>query len=241
MKSYSQLGEDVYCFQNFMNIPRHDVVLFEVGAYDGLAFSNTFALEQFHGCKCVLVEPSPVNIRKIYMNRPIASIYSLAIMDNFGVCEFLGDAPVSGVKTELTDDYIKTWGLGESRRYNVLTAPLRVITAIEKSAYIDFLSIDVQGAEIHVLRSMNWNIPIGVICIELEGQNLVYDEACRGMLRERGFVLKCRLLISEFWYKPDYFRFGLLFDPNQRTLHFDSFEYQYFTKELRSTLREYFF
>ncbi len=236
MKSYSQLGEDVYCLQNFMNVPRRDVVLFEVGAYDGLVYSNTLALEQFNDCRCVLVEPSPVNVGKIYANRPKASIHRLAIMADFGVCEFVGDAPVSGVKSELTEEYIRTWDLGQSRHYNVLSVPLRAIMEVERVEYIDFISIDVQGAEFLVLCSMDWKTPVGVVCLELEGQNPDHDEACRGMLRGLGFQFHCRLHISEFWHKPGYFRSGLLFDASQKLHGLNSFEHLYFTEGWRSAL-----
>ncbi len=241
MKSYSQLGEDVYCFQNFMNIPRHDAVLFEVGAYDGRTYSNTIALEQFNDCKCVLIEPSPINIKKIYMTRPKAFIHNLAIMANFGVCEFVGDATVSGIQSELTDEYVKTWNLEKFRKYNVLSAPLSIITEIEKVEYIDFISIDVQGAEFFVLSSMNWKIPMGVICIELEGQRPEYDEACRGILKGLGYHFKGKLHISEFWYKPDYFRTELLFDSAQKLHPFDSFEHLHFSEGWRARLRDNFY
>jgi FkbM family methyltransferase len=241
MKSYSHLGEDVYCFQNFMNIPRRDAVLFEVGAYDGEAYSNTYALEQVNGCKCVLIEPSPNNVRRIYVNRPNASIHNLAIMANFGVCEFVGDAPVSGIQSELSKHYISAWNLDTARRYNVLTAPLSVIIEIEKVEYIDFLSIDVQGSEFFVLCSMNWKVPVGVICIELEGQRPEYDEACRGILKGLGFQFKCRLLISEFWYKPDYFRSNLLFDSAQKMYQVDEFEHLYWDGKFQSKLRGNFY
>ena len=241
MKSYSQLGEDVYCLQNFMNVARSDVVLFEVGAYDGLTYSNTLALEEFHNCKCVLIEPSPINVRKIYLNRPKAFIHSLAIMAGFGTYDFLGDSPLSGVASELTEEYRKTWELDQSRHYKVLGAPLSTIMDIEKVSYIDFLSIDVQGSELTVLNSTDWTAPIGVICIELEGQRPDDDERCRRLLRDRGFRYRCRLHISEFWHNEHYFRADLLFDPRKRAHRLDQFECCFFTETWQSTLREHFY
>jgi FkbM family methyltransferase len=240
MKSYSQLGEDVFVFQNFMNIPRRDVVLFEIGAYDGQTYSNTLALELFHDCKCVLVEPSPINVKEIHANRPKASIHQVAIMPGFGVCDFVGHTPVAGVRSELTDEYIDHWNLGTADAYKVISAPFETITSIEQVQYIDFISIDVQGAEFSVLCSTNWTIPTGVICIELEGQHEQYDEACRGILRAMGFQFKARLHISEFWYNPDYFRANLLFDAERR-IPFESFEFLHFHEPFYSELRGYFY
>ena len=224
-----------------MNVPRDDAVLFEVGAYDGLTYSNTLALEEFNTCKCVLVEPSPVNVRKIYGNRPKASIHSLAIMGAFGAYDFLGDSPLSGVASVLTKEYRKTWQLDQSRHYKVLGAPLSAIMDIENVSYIDFLSIDVQGAEHSVLNSINWNTPIGVICIELEGQHPDDDERCRRLLKDKGFRHKSRLHISEFWYHEHYVRSDLLFDPKKKAHRLDLFERRFFTQEWQSKLREHFY
>ena len=224
-----------------MNVPRNDAVLFEVGAYDGLTYSNTLALEEYHGCKCVLIEPSPTNVRKIYLNRPKASIHGLAITEGFGAYEFVGDTPFSGVASTLTDEYCKTWKLDRVPRYNVLGAPLAVIMEVEKVSYIDFMSIDVQGAELAVLNSTNWQIPIGVICIELEALNAENDERCRTLLRDKGFQFKARLQISEFWYNEHYARSGLLFDSRSRTHRLESYECQFFTGAWQSVLRQYFY
>ena len=234
MKSYSQLGEDIYCFQNFINIPREDVVLFEIGAYDGLVYSNTLALEEFNQCRCVLVEPSPANVRKIYANRPHASIHRLAVSSGFGVHNFMGDSPISALETEVTNEYIETWKLKDAARYSVLSVPLNVIVMVEAVNYIDFISIDVQGAEFYVLNSMDWQIPIGTICVELEGQRPEYDEACRRLLERLGYIFKCRLLISEFWVKPDYHRSRLLFDPD-RKMPFESFECPFLPRDCKKS------
>jgi hypothetical protein len=100
MDSYSQLGEDIFCFQNFINVPRGDVVLLEVGTYDGKTYSNTLDLEKYHQCKCILVELSALNVRQIYKNRPDASVYNVAIMPQFGLSELLGDTPLSGIQSQ---------------------------------------------------------------------------------------------------------------------------------------------
>ncbi len=56
--SCSQLGEDVWIFQNFLNRPVRDAVLVEVGSYDGVAYSNTLLFERFAKGQYVLIEPA---------------------------------------------------------------------------------------------------------------------------------------------------------------------------------------
>ncbi len=240
MKCYSQLGEDIFVFQNFINVPRTDVVLFEIGAFDGVTYSNTLALEEFCKCKCVLVEPSPVNVRKISINRPNADIHKVAVAGEFGICEFVGHTAIAGITNELSERYIDQWGLKNVDKYKVISAPMRAITDVEDVSYVDFLSIDVQGAEFYALSSMNWNVPVGVICIELEGQRPQYDEACRGILKGMGFQFKRRLHISEFWFRPDYFRSELLFDPEQK-FPIRSFDCQHFNDLWQTNLKDCFY
>ena len=54
---------------------------------------------------------------------------------------------------------------------------------------IDFWSIDVEGGELMVLETMDWEIPVHTIFIELRGEKPEKDMACRWLLRAKGFVL----------------------------------------------------
>ena len=48
-----------------------------------------------------------------------------------------------------------------------------------KIPYIDLLSIDVQGGELAVLETMDFNIPVYVIIIELDEGDKIKDNKCR--------------------------------------------------------------
>ena len=50
------------------------------------------------------------------------------------------------------------------------------------------LSLDVEGAELIVLNSMDWSIQVHVWMIELDGTNPAKDDAVRGLLRSHGYV-----------------------------------------------------
>jgi FkbM family methyltransferase len=240
MQSYSQLGEDIFVFQNFLNTIRGDNVLMEIGAYDGKTYSNTLALESYGKCRCVLVEPSPVNVKNIFANRPNASIHQLAVSLGLGMVEFIGHSPVGGSADCLSEDYIEAWKLAEADRYKVLTAPLSHIVEMNGLKYIDFMSIDVQGGELNVLSSMNWEVPVGTICIELEGQNQKRDQACRAILQSMGFEFCGVLHISEFWHNRSYDRNDVLFDANTR-MDFDKFTLNHFSSDWVEKLRDKFY
>ena len=196
-------------------------------------------LETFHQCSSVLVEPSPVNFRKVTENRPNSSAHRLAVGDAYGIVEFVGHSAVAGVTENLTDSYLERWRLKDNPRYKVMSAPMSAITDIESLTYIDFISIDVQGGEKSVLDSMDTSVEIGTICIELEAQNSYKDDYCRGLLKDRGFEYRDRLHISEFWHNPNYSRSDLLFDKETK-FKFDDFELVHFKPEWVERLRSKF-
>jgi FkbM family methyltransferase len=215
IRSYSQLLEDVYVHQNFINRPRGDISMLEIGAYDGVTYSNTLMLERELECKpACLVEPSPAQVLNIRKNRPNSPLMQIAVSNSFGTAEFAGDSAISGIYDNFTEAYKKRWQIDDLNRYTVFTAPMAELQKVVGVDYIDFLSIDVQGCEKSILDTMNWDMPIGTICIELEGQHPALDDECRLILKNNGFQFKARLCISEIWTKTDYPRASLIYDQN---------------------------
>jgi hypothetical protein len=41
--------------------------------------------------------------------------------------------------------------------------------------HIDFFSLDVQGAELSVLKTMDWSIPVEILLVELDGSDRQKD------------------------------------------------------------------
>jgi hypothetical protein len=74
------------------------------------------------------------------------------------------------------------------------------------------MTIDVEGGEQVFLETIDFNIPIYLICIELDGHNVNKDDNCRKILKNNGFVFKKRLSINEFWINKNYYRKSLLYD-----------------------------
>lgn len=218
IQSYSQLLEDIYIHMNCINIPRDDISLVEIGAFNGIKYSNTLMLEQYlNTMPAHLVEPSPLNQTNIRNLRPQSPTYPYAISKDFGIATFAGDAAVSGISSKLTEAYKKRWKVDSFSSYNVLTVPMHAFLDATNLDYIDFMSVDVQGSELDLLKSMRWDIPIGYICIELEGHHPSFDNECRNILHDQGFERIAKLHISEIYCKSSYKRKELLFDPSNFT------------------------
>ena len=209
--------EDIWVHQNVINVPREDIVLMEIGAFDGIQYSNTYMLEKCLECKpAFLIEPSPERVFHIRAKRPNSQILQAAVSSEFGTATFAGSTSVSGILDMMTDEYIQRWGIDKYKKYNVITVPMRSVQEVHGESYIDFLSIDVQGAEIYVLESTDFSQPIGCIAIELEGHRPDNDEKCRRILESHGFKLRTRLLISEIWVNHSYQRADILYDINNK-------------------------
>lgn len=97
-----------------------------------------------------------------------------------------------------------TFGIENLKSYEVDSIPLKDILFLAKQQgakinLIDFLSIDVEGGELEVLKTFDWNIPVYLIMIELYGTDIERDEKCRNFLKEKNFELTDVFEINEIW------------------------------------------
>jgi FkbM family methyltransferase len=213
VQSYSQHCEDIYVHRNFMNVKRDDISIAEVGAFDGITYTNSLLFEKELGSQpAILVEPSPHNAVNASKNRQDSCVYQVACAEYFGVSSFSGDEAISGITDMFTPEYSKKWKTDRLTSYNVITVPMQAIIDVIPTPYLDLLSLDVQGAELSCLKSLNFLKPIGCIVIELEGHKPDEDELCRSILKARSYRFAARLHRSEVWILSDYSRHALLYD-----------------------------
>ena len=213
---YSQQGEDLLIYRNFINLPVKDGIFLELGACDGLKYSNTMFFERYLGFTGILIEPVKNFYTKLIKNRPNNICYNNAIStDKSDVEMFIKDA-VSGIKQHMTKNFIDRWH-SKSNTIKVKTKTLSDIFQEKNIKYIDFFSLDVEGGELDVLKTIKWeDINIYLICIELDRHNEKKNKECRQILIDNGFIFKVKMSINEFWLNPNYFRKNILFDPSKK-------------------------
>lgn len=207
---YSQQGEDIFIYRNFINKKLSDGIFVELGGVDGITYSNTKFFEDELNFKGVLIEPT-TQFQKLKINRPKCDCYNLAVSYTKDKIKFLGDGATAGTSDLMTDNFKQSWHK-KSNEYYVDGEPFGDILNKSNIKYIDLLSIDVEGGELMVLETMNWNIPVYIILIELDNHNHDKDEKCREILRQNGFEFYNKMCINEFWINPKYFRKELLWD-----------------------------
>lgn len=218
---FSQQGEDIFIYHNFMNRSTPDGIFVELGAMDGIIYSNTKFFEdtlQFTG---VLIEPT-AQYNALVKNRPKCQCYNVAVNEKAEKVRFIGESATAGMTSTMSDDFRRLWHGGNRAEYYVDGEPMSAVIERSGVKYIDLLTIDVEGGELVVLETFDFRIPVYVVCIELDGHNAEKDEKCRTKLREHGFSFKKRISINEFWVNDDYFRKSLLYDETRKPKMFRS-------------------
>lgn len=207
---YSQQGEDLFVFLNFINRAREDGRYLELGALDGVTYSNTKFFQDHLKFTGVLIEPLPNVYESLVINRPLDKTYNVAISSSEKPVSFVGNWATAGMTSTMSDTF-KRDHHPNSNTYQVQSKNLGSLLEEADIGYLDLFCLDVEGAELEVLETMDWSIPVYVVCIELDGNNEEKDEACREILRNNGFSFEQRMCINEFWVNHTYDRKDLLF------------------------------
>lgn len=160
-------------------------VFVEAGAYDGEQLSNTLYLERNLGWKGLLVEPDPWNFWSLRKKGRKAHLVNACLSPSPYPREVT-------FKQSDTMGHIASQGEEANRRgifTRVKCFPLYSLLLAINTTEVDLLSLDVEGAELQVLKTLPWEkVKIQVLCIEHrhipEG-----SEALRAYLEERGYAL----------------------------------------------------
>lgn len=187
---HSQNGEEVALHAQFFSDNRPHTFV-ELGALDGLTGSNTFALEQALQWRGVLIEANPKQCQKLIKNRPAARCLCTAISANYATVHFESGAysTTFGERAQM-DGAALRWHMHPERYVHawVPSAPLGHLLRMVGLASIDLVSLDVEGAEMKVLKTYDWSMPVRVWCIEVSSpRHRAVDEfmASKGYRNER--------------------------------------------------------
>jgi FkbM family methyltransferase len=190
----SQFGEDDYIIQKFFPQQREGIY-FEAGAMDGHLYSNTIQLSQ-RGFTGFLVEPNPHEFKKLEKNRPKDRLYHCSI-GPVGKDHLALNLMASMSSTSMGQ------GMG-GYTTNVVEVDRRPLTDILGNVEkIDFFSLDVEGAELSVLNTMNWNIPVMVWLIENHEGGKDFHRI-RDLMKTHGYLFLERVHFNDVYVHPQF-------------------------------------
>jgi len=175
--SYAQFGEDLI-IRPFTQAKTGFYV--DVGCYHPILYSNTYRLYRagWHG---IVIDPNTKSKRAFKLFRPRDKFVQagVGIKDTKTYFEF-DDGAYNTFSPEHAESYKKRARLISSHEVNL--RPLSEILEGVKS--IDVLSIDVEGLDLEVLKTHDWQVFPRIILIEAKPGS----ETCN-FLVEKGYVL----------------------------------------------------
>lgn len=203
---YSQLGEDKILFEKYLNY--RDGFFIELGGMDGVKYSNTLFFEKNLNWTGVLIEPTN-QFNQLVLNRPNCKNFNYAVSETEGTVEFIGNGACGGMSHTMPEGHRIGNNLGDDK-YLVNSKPISKILEDLNIEKVDLFSIDVEGGELEVLKTFNWNIPVYIVLIEQSKYVPEKDEMCREFLRSKGFELDTDLYINagceEIWVNKSFIK-----------------------------------
>jgi len=191
---YSQCQEDIFLNENIFKNKTNGVYI-ELGALDGVLYSNTKFFEDTLNWTGILIEPHPDKFILLQQNRPNNFLFNDLVSNKSEPLEFLYFTEyltqVSGVVDSLSQHHYDAYFNNDKFLYipqeKKIIQPKTLSEIINNTGinHIDLLSLDVEGHEYEVLKSWDFSIPIDIVLIEMLGAER--DELCRDILIKNNY------------------------------------------------------
>lgn len=214
---YSQYGQDKFVYETFFKGEKQGIFV-DIGAYDGITFSNSYFFEKELGWSGICVEPIPKFFKKLSQLREChcirgcisnenkkASFVHVAATENTpenyhldmlsGLQDTYDPQHIARIQQEVQDYHGKT----EVLAINCFT--LERLLAEKGIDHINYLSIDTEGNELEILQSIDFaKIAIDVLTVEdnYGGSGLV------SFMEKRGFTPVQRLGCDIVFARKDF-------------------------------------
>ncbi|MDP3889520.1 MAG: FkbM family methyltransferase [bacterium] len=194
-KYYSQCQQDKFINEFFFKNKKNGVFV-DIGAHDGMSFSNTYFFESELGWHGICIEPLPEIFSQLQKNRKCICING-CISNKSGEAQFLkvGGPCEIQMLSGLLEKYdprhvnrIKRELASCGGMATIISVPCFTINEILKkynTFHIDYLSIDTEGGELDILKSIDFDtFDIKIIDVE----NNYNDPEFRNFLEKKGYT-----------------------------------------------------
>jgi FkbM family methyltransferase len=179
----------------------------DIGAHDGVSLNNTYFFEEKLGWTGICFEPNPDVFEKLARNRKCICLNG-AVSNRGGEATFLKIDGYAEMLSGLLDKYdpkhlkrieqeIRLYG-GGKQVVTVSCYELNEVLAENGVMHVDYLSIDAEGSELEILRSVDFErVEYDVISVE----NNYGDNAVKEHLKRYGFKLIATLGTDEIYVR----------------------------------------
>lgn len=207
---YSQKGQDKFLNEVIFKNKKGGVFV-EIGAHDGISFSNSYFFEKNLGWSGICVEPNPYVFNELKSNRNCIT-EQLCISDSNTKKEFL---LCTGYMLEMYSGLLDNYDPRHLERINtemhlfggdkqVIWIDCRTLKNLfekHQIKYIDFLSIDIEGGEKTALQSIDFeSVTINVIIVE----NNFNEMDVREYLEAKDYLFKVRIGKDDIYVRKQF-------------------------------------
>lgn len=213
-KYYSQHNQDHIIYNTFFK-DKSDGVFVDIGANHPININNTLFFEE-KGWSGYAFEPIAA-YKELWEKERVANFYNFVVSDVDGNVDFTVVSR-EGKEFEWVD-MLSHVSIPENEmsphdfnEISVASITLKKFFADNKIKNIDYMSIDVEGHEMNVLKGIDWNMcNISVISIEnnVEGYNSLGADSIRKFMKEKGYKFYARVWGLDDIYVQNKFYKGL--------------------------------
>ncbi len=207
-KFFSQAGQDKIIKNHFFQNKKNGFFI-EIGAYDGIIGSNCYHFEKFLNWEGIAIEASKIQYDKLKNNRKCKTV-NKAISNKIKDVEFVevieGLTQMSGINNE-NNTAIQIINNNENSKTKISKITTTTFEEEIKSNFeIDYLSIDIEGEELDLLKSIDFNkYTIKVISVE----NNVPDKFnYNTFFKSKNFSFFDRIGQDEIFFNNRYYKFN---------------------------------
>ncbi len=202
-QSQPHTRQDKFLNEKFFHFRKNGVFV-DIGAHDGCSYSNTYYFEKELNWTGICFEPLPEAFEKLKKNRNCICV-NACVSDVDGEVQFLQVEDIvphgayPGYNHNMLSGMLHTYDPRHLQRlttelgnaggtYKIITRPSRILGNVLKEhsiKKIDYLSLDTEGGELLILKTINYD-EIDIYAITVE--NNYNDPEVRVFLESKNFL-----------------------------------------------------
>lgn len=187
MVGYSQFGQDLLLLQYLKSkgLSTHNKFFVDIGAYDGVWSSNTYLLERCFGWQGVCIEAEPENFKDLISdkNPRTCTKVHVAMGKYVAYANILHSRTVSTIMVNNTQ---RRQRAGTVQSSIVPMTTLNRLLHAFNIRFVDFMSMDIEGAEEDVIKSSGLgNAHIDTLTVEVSNS----DSTLQSVIMNEGYTI----------------------------------------------------
>lgn len=191
MRSFAGIEHIIDELTNPSRIENFKGFYLDIGAHDGLSGNNTKYFEE-KGWEGICIEPHPLVFEQLKVNRT-CRVECIAIWKEDTEVDFLAVSGYAEMLSGIIESYDPRHRARIEREIIHMGGSSQVVKvkalkfdSLLLPIKIDFLSIDTEGSELHILENVDFDkYDINVVCIENNFMDPVYEK----FFNDRGYTL----------------------------------------------------